>query len=189
MCAPSAAPCPEGPQRAQGFAVDALFEAGELPAFERVMGSRRAWRRIAKRATAAYERDLAKLARRIAATAPPVGFATSRPLRGTGDAAVVVLTLSLPGWELELAGIAAGAAGAAEGIAAGTAGTPRLTRTGRYGAFWWIELSGTASCSCCSVRSYGCRASGAGDGPSVDLHPAARHGRQPRLARTPEWSG
>src|SRR3954454_9018209 len=116
MCAPSAAPCPE---------------SREL-SFERVMGSRRVWRRLAQRAAAASERDVADLARRIAVTAPPVGFATSRPLRGTGDGAVVVLTLSLPGWELELSGIAAQAAGTAEMLAAGTPAMARLTRTGRY---------------------------------------------------------
>jgi hypothetical protein len=126
MCAPSAAPCPE---------------SSEL-SFEAVMGSRRVWRRLAKRAAAAYERDVAGLARRIAQATPPVGFATSRPLRGTGEGAVVVLTLSLPGWELELSGIAAGAAEAAEELTASTVGIACLTRTGRYGSFWWIELSG-----------------------------------------------
>jgi hypothetical protein len=126
MCAPSAAPCPE---------------SSEL-SFAAVMGSPRVWRRLAKRAAAAYERDVAGLARRIAQATPPVGFATSRPLRGIGEAAVVVLTLSLPGWELELSGIAAGAAEAAEELTASTVGIACLTRTGRYGSFWWIELSG-----------------------------------------------
>ena len=113
--------------------------ASRSPGFESVLGSRRAWRRLTRRATAAYERDLAKLARRVAAARPPVLAATSRPLRGLGDAAVATLTLTLPGWELELVGVAANAAG---GVSDVSAEVPRLTRTGRYGAFWWIEVSG-----------------------------------------------
>ena len=155
MCAPSAAPCPE---------------SREL-SFERVMGSRRVWRRLAKRAAAAYERDLAKLARRIAEAAPPVGFATSRPLRGSGDGAVVVLTLSLPGWELELAGIAAGAAGAAQKLAGSTSAIPRLTRTGRYGSFWWIELSGDRDPLVLLGSQLRLWATGAGDGTGEVLTP------------------
>jgi hypothetical protein len=110
----------------------------ERAAFERVMGSRRGWRRLAKRATAAHERELGKLARQVAATAPRVLAATSRPLRGHAQAAVVTLALTLPGWELQLSGVAAGAA-------ADLAASPaqrRLTRTGRYGVFWWIEIEG-----------------------------------------------
>ncbi len=132
MSARSAAPDPPPPD------VVALVRAGERSAFERVMGSRRSWRRLAKRAAAAYQRELAEQARRIAATVPPVRVATSRPLRGTGAGAVVVLTLALPGWELELSGVAAGAAA---GLVAGALDAPVLTRTGRYGLFWWIEVS------------------------------------------------
>lgn len=152
MCAPSAAPCPE---------------SSEL-SFERVMGSRRVWRRLAKRAAAAYERDLAELARQIAGAAPPVAFATSRPLRGTGDGAVVVLTLSLPGWELELSGIAAGAA---QTLTAGTAAVARLTRTGRYGSFWWIELSGDREPLVLLGSQLRLRATGAGDGAGGAVTP------------------
>jgi hypothetical protein len=168
MCAPSAAPCPEGPQRAHqvggGPAADGR-ESRDIYAFERVMGSRRVWRRLAKRATAAYERDLAKLARSVAATAPLVRFATSRPLRGSGEAAVAVLTLSLPGWELELSGVAAAAGMTAE-LAAGTAGSPRLTRTGRYGAFWWIELSADGDQLVLLGSQLRLWATGEGDGPA-----------------------
>lgn len=127
MSTPSAAPTPPRPQHAERVAD---------PAFERVMGSRRAWRRVAKRATAAHERELGKLARQVAASAPAVLSATSQPLRGQAQAAVVTLTLSLPGWQLQLSGVAAAAA--AE-VAASPAGR-RLARTGRYGAFWWIEI-------------------------------------------------
>ena len=155
MCAPSAAPCPE---------------SSEL-SFEAVMGSRRVWRRLAKRAAAAYERDVADLARRIAQETPPVGFATSRPLRGTGEAAVAVLTLSLPGWELELSGIAAGAAQAAEALAASTVGIPRLTGTGRYGSFWWIELSGDREPLVLLGSQLRLWATGAGDGSGGALTP------------------
>ncbi len=112
-----------GPQRAE---------------FQRVMGSRRAWRRLARRATAAHERELAEQASRLAAAAPPVLAATSHPLRGQVQAAVVTLAISLPGWELQLSAVAAAAAGEVAGSPAGR----RLTRTGRYGAFWWIEIEG-----------------------------------------------
>jgi hypothetical protein len=115
-------------------------EHAERAAFERVMGSRRGWRRLAKRAAAAHEREVGRLARQLAAMAPPVLAATSRPLRGQAQAAVVTLALSLPGWELQLAGVAAGAA-------AHLTSSPverRLIRTGRYGAFWWIEIGSAA---------------------------------------------
>jgi hypothetical protein len=111
---------------------------------------------------------VAKLARRIAATTPPVRFATSRPLRGTGDTAVVLLTLSLPGWELELSGVAAQAAA---GLAAGPAGTPLLTRTGRYGSFWWIELSGDGEQLVLLGSQLRLWATGAGNGPAAALTP------------------
>jgi hypothetical protein len=102
------------------------------------MGSRRGWRRLAKRAAAAHERELARLARVVAAGAPPVLAATSRPLRGQAHAAVATLSLSLPGWELRLSGVAAAAA---TDLVASPTGR-RLTRTGRYGVFWWIEVTG-----------------------------------------------
>ena len=126
MCTRSAAPGPQDTQQTQ------------RAVFERLMGSRRSWRRLAKRAITAYERDLAALARRVAAPAPPVLVATSRPLRGEAAAAVVALSLVVPGWELELSGVAAAAAA---GLAAAAGDAVRLTRTGRYGSFWWIELS------------------------------------------------
>lgn len=106
--------------------------------FERVMGSRRGWRRLAKRATAAHERELGERARRVAAVAPPVLAAAALPLRGRDQAAVVTLTVALPGWVLQLSGVAAAAA--ADVVASPTG--RRLTRTGRYGVFWWIELEG-----------------------------------------------
>jgi hypothetical protein len=106
--------------------------------FERIMGSRRGWRRLAKRAAAAHERELGERARQVAAIAPPVLAAASQPLRGRAQAAVVTLTLTLPGWELQLSGVAAAAAA---DVAASPAGR-RLTRTGRYGVFWWIEIEG-----------------------------------------------
>jgi hypothetical protein len=107
-------------------------------AFERVMGSRRGWRRLAKRAVVAHERELGEQARQVAAFGPPVLSATSHPLRGRAQAAVVTLTVSLPGWQLQLSGVAAAAAA---DVAASPAGR-RLTRTGRYGVFWWIEIEG-----------------------------------------------
>lgn len=125
--------------RFAGRGVQHTERSEEDKAFERVMGSRRGWRRLAKRATAAHEHDLGERARQVAAIAPPVLAATSQPLRGRAEAEVVTLTLSLPGWELQLSGVAAAAA--AE-VAASPAGR-RLTRTGRYGAFWWIEIEGT----------------------------------------------
>jgi hypothetical protein len=121
-----AGPTPQRPQQ------------GERAAFERVMGSRRGWRRLAKRAAAAHERELGKLACRVAATAPPVLAATSHPLRGQDQAAVVTLTLSLPGWELHLSGVAAAAAANLADLR--ESAERRLTRTGRYGVFWWIEI-------------------------------------------------
>lgn len=86
MCTRSAAPRPQDTQQT------------ERAAFERLMGSRRSWRRLAKRAVSAFERDLAARARRVAAAAPPVLVATSRPLRGEAAAAVVALSLVVPGW-------------------------------------------------------------------------------------------
>jgi hypothetical protein len=148
----------------------ARIDAGEQSAFEQIIGSRRSWRRLAKRATAAYERDLARLARRIAAAAPPVRVATSRPLRGTGDSAVAVLTLALPGWELELSGVAAGAA---TELASGAAASPHLTRTGRYGSFWWIEISDRSTSGLLVLLGSQLRlsATGEGEGPGSSLTP------------------
>ncbi|HEX4432036.1 MAG TPA: hypothetical protein VHZ96_22390 [Frankiaceae bacterium] len=111
----------------------------ENAAFESVMGSRRGWRRLAKRAVAAHEREVTQLAREVAAAAPQVLSMTSHPLRGQAQAAVVTLTLTLPGWELQLSGVAAGAAA----DLSASPGHRRLSRTGRYGAFWWIEIEGT----------------------------------------------
>ena len=51
---------------------------------------------------------------------------------------MVTLAISLPGWELRLSGVAAAAAGEVAGSPKGR----RLAGTGRYGAFWWIELEG-----------------------------------------------
>jgi hypothetical protein len=107
------------------------------PSFERIVGSRRSWRRMARRATAQHERELSQAVRRLAAGVPPVLRATSEPLRGEAEGAVVTLVLSLPGWELTLSGVAAGAAAQLDS-AGGSA--LRLIRTGRYGCFWWIEL-------------------------------------------------
>ena len=124
-----AGPIPQGPQQA------------ERAAFERVMGSPRGWRRLASRATAAHERELGRLAREVAAAAPAVLAATSHPLRGQAQAAVVTLELTLPGWELQLSGVAAGAAAQLNEVTQSPAAR-RLTRTGRYGVFWWIEIEG-----------------------------------------------
>ncbi len=181
MCARSAAASSQPPE------LIALVKAGERSAFERVMGSRRAWRRLAKRATAGYERDLAEQARRIAATAPPVQVTTSRPLRGTGDGTVVALTLALPGWELELSGVAAGAA--AE-LAAGPACAPHLTRTGRYGSFWWIEVSdrGTPGEPLVLLGSQlRLWATGDGTGSDVPQIPPLALSAAGGPVRTPQW--
>jgi hypothetical protein len=141
MSVHSAAP---DPRRSHASSNDALSidehaSHADQVSFERVMGSRRLWRRLARRATAAHQRELEALIREVAAAALAVRTAMTYPLRGNGPAAVVTLALTLAGWELELGGVSAEAA---DRVLLASTGAMHLTRSGRYGIFWWIELSG-----------------------------------------------
>ena len=134
MCVHSAA---QDPRRSR--ASHSRSSHADVLSFESVMGSRRLWRRLARRAAAAHQRDLEALVREVAAAGAPLTAAMTYPLRGTGPAAVVTLALGLAGWDLELGGVSAEAA---DRLLLTPTSAWRLTRSGRYGIFWWIELSG-----------------------------------------------
>ena len=159
MCVHSAAP---DPRRSHASHTDQL-------SFERIMGSRRVWRRLARRAAAAHQRELDSLVREVAGARPPLSMAMTYPLRGAGPAAVVTLSLALPGWELELGGVSAEAA---DRLLLAPTGGSHLMASGRYGIFWWIELSGTGEPMVLLGSTLRLFPTGGGGGAAVPFEPA-----------------
>jgi hypothetical protein len=103
--------------------------------------ARWSWRRVERRAVADHERWLAAKLRGLAAARVPVfGTAESAGGRATAPTAPTagIVRLRLQGWQLLLAGVAAGPS--ADLQRAGRRGRLRLGAAGRYGRLWWIEI-------------------------------------------------
>jgi hypothetical protein len=93
------------------------------------------WRRAERRAVADYERWTGQTLRRLAFTQTPVLAASAAgwPPGTAGPAGVVSLTL--PGWQVLLAGVAQGPR-----IALLSQAALHLDAAGRYGRFWWLQV-------------------------------------------------
>lgn len=100
--------------------------------------ARWSWRRVERRAVADHEQWLAATLRRLAAAKVPVFWATDSAAGQTTARTAGIIRLRLRGWQLLLAGVAAGPRADLE--RAGRQGRLRLEAAGRYGRFWWIEI-------------------------------------------------
>jgi hypothetical protein len=97
--------------------------------------ARWSWRRVERRAAADHEQWLAAKLRRLTVAQVPVFWAAE----GTaGRTTAGIVRLRLRGWQLLLAGVAAGPRADLERAA--RQGRLRLDAAGRYGRFWWIEI-------------------------------------------------
>jgi len=103
------------------------------------MRARRSWRRVERRAVADHERWLAAKLRRLTAARVPVFWVTESAANQMADMAAGIVRMSRPGWQLLLAGVAAGPRADLERAA--RQGRLRLAAAGRYGKFWWIEIA------------------------------------------------
>lgn len=97
--------------------------------------ARRSWRRVERRAVADHEKSLAAKLRRLAAARVSVFWAAES---AAGQTTAGIVRLRLRGWQLLLAGVAAGPRADLERAA--RQGRLRLDAAGRYGRFWWIEI-------------------------------------------------
>ncbi len=115
------------------------FEARHLdPAANLGIWARWSWRRAERRAVAAHERWLAAKLRRLTAARVPVFWVTESPAGKVADVTAGIVRMTRPGWQLLLAGVAAGPRGDLERAA--RQGRLRIHAAGRYGKFWWIEI-------------------------------------------------
>jgi hypothetical protein len=100
--------------------------------------ARWSWRRVERRAIADHERWLVAKLRQLTAARMPVFWAQESPTDQERESAAGVVRLRHGGWQLLLAGVAAGPRADLEH--AGCRGRLRLAAAGRYGRFWWIEI-------------------------------------------------
>jgi hypothetical protein len=98
--------------------------------------ARRAWRRVGRQIVREHEGVVAGRLGQLATLQLPVKV-TSMP--ETGPAAIA--GLSLPGWQILLAGVALGPRIALS--AAARSHRLRLSGAGRYGRFWWLRIDGS----------------------------------------------
>jgi hypothetical protein len=116
------------------------FGDGDLdPAANLGIKARWSWRRVERRAVAAHERWLAAKLRRLTAAKVPVTWVTESAANQVADRAAGIVRMRRPGWQLLLAGVAAGPRADLEHAA--RQGRLRLEAAGRYGKFWWIEIA------------------------------------------------
>jgi hypothetical protein len=108
-------------------------ESGD-PVSDLGMVARWSWRRAERKAVADHERWLAAKLHGLAAARIPVFRAAGRAAAGTAG----TVDLRLRGWQLLMAGVAAGPRGDLE--AAARRGRLHLDAAGRYGRLWWIEI-------------------------------------------------
>ena len=101
--------------------------------------ARWSWHRAERRAVAEHERWLAAMLRRLTAARVPVFWVTESAANQAADMTVGIVRMRRPGWQLLIAGVASGPRADLE-HAAGQ-GRLRLDAAGRYGKFWWIEVS------------------------------------------------
>lgn len=95
------------------------------------------WDQAERRAVADHERWVCQTLRRLAFSQTRVLAAGDAEGRSGTAARTGIVLLTLPGWEVLLAGVASGPR-AALADAAGR-GRLRLDAAGRYGRFWWIQ--------------------------------------------------
>jgi hypothetical protein len=100
--------------------------------------ARRSWRRVERRAVAEHEQWLAASLRQLAAARVSVFWAAEGAGGQATARAAGIVRLKLRGWQLLLAGVAAGPRADLE--RASRQGRLRLAGAGRYGRFWWIEV-------------------------------------------------
>jgi hypothetical protein len=109
------------------------------PAANLGIRARWSWRRAERRAVAEHERWLAAELRRLTATRVPVFWVTESEVNQVADMTTGIVRMRRPGWQLLIAGVASGPRADLEHAA--RHGRLRLDAAGRYGKFWWIEVS------------------------------------------------
>jgi hypothetical protein len=116
------------------------FGVGHLdPTVNLGIRARWSWRRAERRAVADHERWLAAMLRRLTAAGAPVFWVTESAAIQVADLAAGIVRMRRPGWQLLLAGVASGPRADLERVA--RQGRLRLGAAGRYGKFWWIEIT------------------------------------------------
>jgi hypothetical protein len=116
------------------------FEGRHLdPAANLGIRARWSWRRAERRAVAEHERWLAAKLRRLTAARVPVFWVTESAASQVADMTAGIVRMRRPGWQLRMAGVAPGPRVDLEHAA--RHGRLRLDAAGRYGKFWWIEVS------------------------------------------------
>jgi hypothetical protein len=101
--------------------------------------ARWSWRRAERRAVAEHERWLAAKLRRLTAARVPVFWVMESAASQVADMTAGIVRMRRPGWQLLLAGVASGPRMDLEHAV--RQGRLRLAAAGRYGKFWWIEIT------------------------------------------------
>jgi hypothetical protein len=109
------------------------------PAANLGVWARWSWRRAERRAVAEHERWLAAKLRRLTAARVPAFWVTESAANQVADMTAGIVRMRRPGWQLLLAGVASGPRTDLEHAA--RQGRLRLVAAGRYGKFWWIEIT------------------------------------------------
>jgi hypothetical protein len=116
------------------------FGVGHLdPTANLGIRARWSWRRLERRAVAEHERWLAAKLRRLTAARSPVFWVTENPADQVADTTAGIVRMRRPGWQLLIAGVASGPRADLEHAA--RQGRLRLDAAGRYGKFWWLEIT------------------------------------------------
>lgn len=101
--------------------------------------ARWSWRRAERRAVAEHERWLAAKLRQLTSARATVFWVTDSAANQVANMTVGIVRMRRPGWQLLMAGVASGPRADLERAA--RHGRLRLDAAGRYGKFWWIEVS------------------------------------------------
>jgi hypothetical protein len=109
------------------------------PAANLGVWARWSWRRAERRAVAEHERWLAAKLRRLTAARVSVFWVTETAANQVADMTAGIVRMRRPGWQLLLAGVASGPRRDLERAA--RQGRLRLDAAGRYGKFWWIQIT------------------------------------------------
>jgi hypothetical protein len=105
--------------------------------------ARWSWRRAERRAVAEHERWLAAKLQRLTAARVPVFWVTESAASPLAGMTAGIVRMRRPGWRLLMAGVASGPRADLERAA--RRGRLRLDAAGRYGKFWWIEITADSS--------------------------------------------
>jgi hypothetical protein len=124
----------------EGEKMSTDFEVRHLdPVANLGIRARWSWRRAERRAVAEHERWLAAKLRELTAATVPVFWVTESAASQVADMTTGIVRMRRPGWQLLMAGVAAGPRADLERAA--RQGRLRLDAAGRYGKFWWIEIA------------------------------------------------